>query len=818
MSHTSLALLHAQKPQYVATIREFLESRGCGVTEIYNTDDVLDYEIISGDSEYVQRISAHEITSGVKRFVIIFAAIGAEIPQTILASQPLIVLLNDEPVPSRLVSQVFAYFFTNSQGTLDLRTEKPTVVKQYSAAPHHPHVSEQIINTHTPRETRSNEDRARISSIIQRVYDDQGAKQKKPGNKLLKHITIGLFIVLVSIPVVTTGLLATGLGMTMTSVYALSKTNTSTSKHVGHAAKKVLTAGLYGVQLSTTPVRLVAGEQSTRELERVVVFVRAIADLSVSASDVVERVYLFVEANTPGAQPSGVVSVDSLQNELFFLGSAVDVMFAELQQILSADTWVSRAFLVFTKDRIAQIQQTRRYVDRLQQALQIYPYIGGFKEPQTILVLLQNNMELRPTGGFIGSVAILTLEGGTTKNIEVLDVYTLDGQLKGHVPPPDPIRSVLGQIHWYLRDSNWNPDFRAAAQQAAWFYEKETGDTPDVVAGLTLPVIQDLLRATGPMDLPDYDDRITADNVFVKSLYYIHEGFFPGSTQKKDFLQSLTSAILTNIASGDQESKKALVQAFVRGVEERNIMIYSDLPPVQELVERFGWSGRVPSFFPCGEAQQQKACVGDYFYLSEANLGVNKANYFIERSIVHDVEIISSKVIKHTVSVVYTNTSQGDSDGGGSYVNYARAYLPLNTVIDSVQYDGQNLQTKRSDTTPSPYAEIEYDAPEGLLGLGLSFVVPPSSTNQLVLSYTTSTPIDVEAFDYKLLIQKQPGIINTTQNTSVSHSPRWVSQKLPEQPGQVMGVSSDLDKSGRLEYNTPLQTDEYIQVRLEDAL
>ena len=50
-----------------------------------------------------------------------------------------------------------------------------------------------------------------------------------------------------------------------------------------------------------------------------------------------------------------------------------------------------------------ELARTLVYIDEL---LTLYPNFAGFKEPKTYLVLLQNSNELRPTGGFIGSVGI----------------------------------------------------------------------------------------------------------------------------------------------------------------------------------------------------------------------------------------------------------------------------------------------------------------------------------------------------------------------------------------------------------------------------
>jgi len=75
-------------------------------------------------------------------------------------------------------------------------------------------------------------------------------------------------------------------------------------------------------------------------------------------------------------------------------------------------------------------------------------------------------MELRPTGGFIGSFGLLNFENGKLGNLNVNDIYAIDGQLKGHVAPPDELLHFLGQPNWYMRDSNWSPDFPISAERA----------------------------------------------------------------------------------------------------------------------------------------------------------------------------------------------------------------------------------------------------------------------------------------------------------------------------------------------------------------
>jgi len=61
------------------------------------------------------------------------------------------------------------------------------------------------------------------------------------------------------------------------------------------------------------------------------------------------------------------------------------------------------------------------------------------------------------------------------------DVDSLDAQLKGGVVPPKGIASYLNEKNWFLRDSNWDPDFPTSAVRAEWFIDKEIGESFDGV-------------------------------------------------------------------------------------------------------------------------------------------------------------------------------------------------------------------------------------------------------------------------------------------------------------------------------------------------
>jgi len=59
--------------------------------------------------------------------------------------------------------------------------------------------------------------------------------------------------------------------------------------------------------------------------------------------------------------------------------------------------------------------------------------------------------------------------------------------------------------------------------------------------------IKNLLNALGTIEVADYQEKVNAENVFYLTESHVEKDFFPGSTQKKDFLKSLSNSIMQNI-------------------------------------------------------------------------------------------------------------------------------------------------------------------------------------------------------------------------------------------------------------------------------
>lgn len=376
--------------------------------------------------------------------------------------------------------------------------------------------------------------------------------------------------------------------------------------------------------------------------------------------------------------------------------------------------------------------------------LQISPDLLGVGDRRKYAILFQNNMELRPTGGFIGSFGFPSFENGKFYDLPIFDVYTADGQLKGHVEPPGPIKKHLGEANWYLRDSNWDPDFPTSARRAEWFLSKTLNTDVAGVIAINLNTLKDILHALGPITLPDYNEEISEENIFERAEYYAEINFFPGSTQKKEFLSSVASSLLLELPTLSRDKSLALILALLKSIDQKNTLISVSDPNLNATFSLLGWNGELRDL-SC-PFLDNKTCFNDYAMLVDSNFGVNKANYFLNRKLDLVITIDQTRLIKHRLTTTYINTASSTAWPAGSYKNYSRLYLPHGSVLNSVSLDGNKL----------PPQDITITNEHNRLVVGFLVEVPISTSVTVDIEYQVGV-LSQNSPTYSFYWQKQSG-------------------------------------------------------------
>jgi hypothetical protein len=206
----------------------------------------------------------------------------------------------------------------------------------------------------------------------------------------------------------------------------------------------------------------------------------------------------------------------------------------------------------------------------------------------------------------------------------------------------------------------------------------------------------------------------------------------------------------------------------------------------------------------------------DTFAVIDANIGVNKANYYTRRSVDQRAVIEDGGDIRETATITYVYNSKTDSPFGGNYKNYVRFVLPANAVLDSVIVDNKELSTTPAVSDPTVYMQSNFVPPSGLeiektqeqgkMVYGFLIMVPFESTKVVSIRYTVPQVVNTQlsAFAYDLSVFKQPGTDKDPYSFSLSYPTKYSLVKTDE-------LGRDL--GGKFVYETSLSEDK--DVRLE---
>jgi hypothetical protein len=407
------------------------------------------------------------------------------------------------------------------------------------------------------------------------------------------------------------------------------------------------------------------------------------------------------------------------------------------------------------------------------------PSILGQDTSKNYLILFENNMELRPTGGFIGSYGVANFGGGKLNGLSINDIYSADGQLKGHVEPPSPIKNYLGEASWWFRDSNWNPDFSTSAERAEWFLNKEMDQQVDGVIAVDLEPIKNILSYTGPVFLPDYNLTITSENLYEKTQEEAQANTFAGSRQKASFLTALSRTLITEVSKMNSKDRILVLRAIYESLAGRRIQVYLHDQNLADAIDKLDWDGKIQTY-SFGDG-----CYSDFFGDVEANVGVNKSNYFVKRKIDFNVSVDSQKITRY-LTVNLANAANPSLGPSGIYKSYVRIMIPSDSNLIGVK-----SVTGQTETNLLP----EITQEKGRQEVGVYIEVTPNSSESLVFKWQNDLPQN-SIGSYGLFVRKQAGVDADPMSIEFTGA------------GKVQGSPTfSLTKGGTYTYNTNLAHD-----------
>ncbi len=425
-------------------------------------------------------------------------------------------------------------------------------------------------------------------------------------------------------------------------------------------------------------------------------------------------------------------------------------------------TVVVQYFPNFAQDYILDlkslISQGSNSVTSINSVIGFLPDVLGNSERKRFLILLQNEGEIRSTGGWISSYAIVGLEGGQIRELFVDDIYNADGTLKvqnKRFTPPASLINALEITDYSFSVVNWDPDlYNVLLESESFVSALGKGDDLDGLITIDIAFIQKLLDQWGGIEVPGESDLITSENIYSK-IFEMHEDFTPGSDRKTTFLANLANETVTKLLSSDFSEYQSVVSVFIDSLNEKHLQAVFKNSDATRFFDKNSWDGQL-----------------DTKYISapiaiDWNWGGNKANLYIKRDHSLDIEIEETEIV-YTYEINVVNESTSNTYPEGDYINYTRIYIPSGSKILNIQGIEDN----------------EYDIynDSGFKVVGGWFNTPVGASNTLNLKYKitksalgTYFPLTIQTENVfsDISIFKQPGTKKESYVLNVSYPDTW---------------------------------------------
>lgn len=399
-----------------------------------------------------------------------------------------------------------------------------------------------------------------------------------------------------------------------------------------------------------------------------------------------------------------------------------------------------------------------RYIPALQAALNdlgqlpgVVPGLLGIDKPANYLLEVLDSTELRPGGGFIGNYGFLTLSAGRLMAAYITDVDLLDIPFikAGNVIPYPPTYSWfrLGQ-GWSLRDSNLDADFPTDARYGEQNYMREGGTVPVLgVIAITPALVQHILELTGPINVAEYHEVVTAQNLVARIQYHELGPAYEGpptvpspdgySSLRKHFTAVLAKHVLARVRQLSPSTLPKLAQLLSSSLRSKDIQIYFNSSAAENLLHL--------SHLDAAIQPSDK----DSLFVVDANLGATNANNFIVNTVRDQVTLDAEGTAVHHTTLTYAWIIPGQRYGWPTYRDYLRIYAPPGSTLD--------MQT---GLAPSSYPDLSWESQafSHRVWAG-SFTLLYGQTHIITLVWHVPHAVtqDSSGWHYQYLVQRQAG-------------------------------------------------------------
>lgn len=419
---------------------------------------------------------------------------------------------------------------------------------------------------------------------------------------------------------------------------------------------------------------------------------------------------------------------------------------------LPSSSWLSQVDSV-RSSLDTTLRSVTGYVDAGARTARALPAMLGEHGMKRYFVGLQNEAELRGTGGLPGAFAIAEADHGRVtfthfESDSVLLPRATHGQIATGLDFGADYQQAYGASGptELFQNSNLSPHFPYAAQIWGAMWAKHSGEHIDGAIALDPQVLANFLAATGPV-ATKYGVTLTAADIVALTEAQEY-ALFPDPTQRKQFLVDVLHAVADKILDGTAAPIN-LVRAMSVSSSEQRVLVWTSDKSTESLIAQTNYAGTIPD--------DQRPFVGVVLN----NLVGGKLDYYLRRSVSYQ-RIGCDASRDMVVSVTLTNTAPAtglpatvtgrldlrNGAGAGEGANIAPG--DNRTLLDYYATPGAQLTSVTIDGEPAT-AAVLHDRGHPVYRFDLE--LPHGTSREVVLHL--SEPAGVGAVQ----VWRQPGVV-----------------------------------------------------------
>ena len=375
--------------------------------------------------------------------------------------------------------------------------------------------------------------------------------------------------------------------------------------------------------------------------------------------------------------------------------------------------------------------------------------VAGFFGDKTYLVILQDNDEIRATGGLMDVFGLFTVHDGTIASLQyqyvgsdIRSTWNPIVNLSG----PASFTEFFGVGSVALSDSNVQYDFASFAPKMQSDFYNATGQRVDGIIALDFTAVEAIMNVTGPITVSG--EVITSRNVVDRLHYYsgiataTEGGAGGGKTLLTSILSTLTVDLGRLIRDSSVQQKLTLYSTLQALENEGHVLVY----PNQGFWFRSAGGSAVGESTPSGD---------DFISVVDTTLGTGKADFGVTRTIDDHVELFSDGSAVSTLTLTYTNGCFWDYDV------LSTALVPPGAEHITVQ------------NATHAFRGPEVTNGDGFTALSSRMLVSANTTGSVTYTYIQPNVVSASGigYHYDLYVHKQAGITSYILNASVQLPP-----------------------------------------------